>query len=87
MLVSFAKANSTAYLMLCSPQAADHPSHERFGVPEHYEPLLPGVADHIDSGTLSPNDLCSFGVRVSSGGFEIFASEYSNHTFEILRLH
>lgn len=59
---------------------AEHPSHERFGVPEHYEPLLPGVADHIDSGKITPNDFCSFGVHVSSGGLEIFASEYSNHT-------
>ena len=62
---------------------ADHPSHERFGVPEHYEPLLPGVADHIDSGTLGPNDFCSFGVHVSSGGLEMFASEYLNHILYI----
>ncbi|KAF8258643.1 hypothetical protein EI94DRAFT_1814939 [Lactarius quietus] len=54
---------------------SDHPSHERFGVPEHYEPLLPGVVDHIDGGTISPNDFCSHGVTVASGGLEIFASE------------
>ncbi|KAI9454408.1 hypothetical protein BJY52DRAFT_1122820, partial [Lactarius psammicola] len=31
--------------------AADHPTHQKFGVPEHYEPLRPSVADHIDSGS------------------------------------
>ncbi|KAH9169959.1 hypothetical protein EDB89DRAFT_1908133 [Lactarius sanguifluus] len=46
-----------------------------FGVPEHHEPLLPGVADHIDSGTLTPNDFCSYGVTVASGGLDVFASE------------
>ena len=54
---------------------ANHPSHQRFGVPEYYEPLRPSVADHIDSGMLSPNDFCSYGVTVSSGGLDIFARE------------
>ncbi len=54
---------------------ADHPSHQRFGVPEYYEPLRPSVADHIDSGTLSPNDFCSYGVTVASGGLDVFARE------------
>ncbi|KAI9435119.1 hypothetical protein H4582DRAFT_704429 [Lactarius indigo] len=54
---------------------ADHQSHERFGVPEHHEPLLPGVADHIDSGTLTPYDFCSYGVTVASGGLDVFARE------------
>ncbi|KAH8981177.1 hypothetical protein EDB92DRAFT_210315 [Lactarius akahatsu] len=55
--------------------SADHESHERFGVPEHHEPLLPGVADHIDGGTLTPNDFCSYGVTVASGGLDVFATE------------
>jgi hypothetical protein len=54
---------------------ADHPSHERFGVPEYYEPLLPSVVDHIDHGTLTPNDFCSYGVTAASGGLDIFARE------------
>ena len=54
---------------------ADHPSHQRFGVPEYYEPLRPSVAEHVDSGTLTPNDFCSYGVAVASGGLEVFARE------------
>ncbi|KAH8991261.1 hypothetical protein EDB92DRAFT_687617 [Lactarius akahatsu] len=54
---------------------ADHPSHQRFRVPEHYEPLRPSVADHIDGGTLSPTDFCSYGVTVASGGLDVFARE------------
>ena len=54
---------------------ADHPSHRRFGVPEYHEPLRPGVADHIDSGILSPNDFHSYGVTVASGGLDVFARE------------
>lgn len=54
---------------------ADHPSHERFGVPEDHEPLLPGATSHIDTGTLSPNNFCSYEVTVASGEFEMFANE------------
>ncbi|KAH8978794.1 hypothetical protein EDB86DRAFT_857742, partial [Lactarius hatsudake] len=54
---------------------ADHPSHQSFGVQEHYEPLQPSVADHIDGGVLSPNDFCSYGVTVASGGLDVFARE------------
>ena len=54
---------------------ADHPSHQRFGVPEHYEPLRPSVAIHIDSGMLSPNDFRSYGVSTASGGLEVFSRE------------
>ncbi|KAH9174158.1 hypothetical protein EDB89DRAFT_1904657 [Lactarius sanguifluus] len=51
---------------------ADHPSHPSFGVPEHYEPLQPSVADHI---VQSPNDFCSYGITVASGGLDVFARE------------
>ncbi|KAI9439547.1 hypothetical protein H4582DRAFT_1812622 [Lactarius indigo] len=54
---------------------ADHLSHQSFGVPEHYEPLRPSVANHIDGGMLSPNDFCSYGVTVASGGLDVFARE------------
>ncbi|KAH9163721.1 hypothetical protein EDB89DRAFT_1859841 [Lactarius sanguifluus] len=51
----------------------NHPSHERFGVPEHHETLRPSVLDHIDHGTLQPNNLCSHGVTVT-GGLEVHAA-------------
>ncbi|KAF8269283.1 hypothetical protein EI94DRAFT_1015440 [Lactarius quietus] len=54
---------------------ANHPSHRRFGVPEHYEPLQPSVPDHIDHGTLNPNNFCSYGVTVESGESGLFAVE------------
>ena len=54
---------------------ADHPSHQRFNVPENYEPLRPGLAAHIDGGTLTPNDPCLYGVTTASGGLEVFARE------------
>ncbi len=54
---------------------ANHASHTtRAGapeVPEHHEPLLPRMRDHIDSGTLRPNDLYSSGVKIVSGGLEM----------------
>lgn len=52
---------------------ANHQSHRRFGVPEHYEPLQLSVPDHIDHGTLFPNNFCSHGVRVESGDSGLFA--------------
>jgi hypothetical protein len=45
---------------------ADHPSHEKCGVPESHEPLKPSIADHIDSSTLGPENLCSDGVTESA---------------------
>ena len=39
----------------------DHPSHE-FGVPEHYETLVPTLMYHLDTGSLSRNNYCSAGV-------------------------
>jgi len=42
--------------------AADHPSHSRFGVPEHYKPLVPNTLDHIDTGALRSNHYCSHGI-------------------------
>ena len=44
---------------------ADDQSHE-FGVPEHHEPLVPSVLDHIDKGSLSSNNYCSAGVSVET---------------------
>ncbi|KAH9172418.1 hypothetical protein EDB89DRAFT_899937 [Lactarius sanguifluus] len=52
---------------------ADHPS-QTFGVPEYHEPLRPSLATHIDSGTLSSTDFCSYGVTVA-GGVDVFARE------------
>jgi hypothetical protein len=42
----------------------DHPSHQNFGVPEHHVPLQLGI-DHIDTGTLSPNNFRSAEVVAS----------------------
>ena len=48
--------------------------HKKFGVPEHHEPFKPNVPNHIDSGTLHPNDFCSAGVRLESAGLGVFAN-------------
>ncbi|KAH9052705.1 hypothetical protein EDB87DRAFT_377982, partial [Lactarius vividus] len=45
---------------------ADHPSHQKSGVPESHEPLKPSIADHIDSGTPRPENFCSVGVTESA---------------------
>ena len=45
---------------------ADHPSHRRFGVPEHHEPLAPHTSEHIDTGTLSSDHYCSQGIVVDT---------------------
>jgi hypothetical protein len=42
---------------------ADDPSHE-LGVPEHHEPLVPALSDHLDTGILGRNNYCSAGVSV-----------------------
>ena len=52
---------------------ATHQSHQRFGVPERYEPLRLSVPTHIDYGTLNPNNFCSYGVTVESGGSDVHA--------------
>ena len=54
---------------------ANHPSHQRLGVPENYEPLRPRIQDHINRGTLSPNTFYSYGVTVVSGGLDVPATE------------
>ncbi|KAH8983947.1 hypothetical protein EDB86DRAFT_3084885 [Lactarius hatsudake] len=45
---------------------ADHPSHQKSGVPESHEPLEPSIVDHIDSGTPGPEIFCSVGVTESA---------------------
>ncbi|KAI9445971.1 hypothetical protein H4582DRAFT_1785351, partial [Lactarius indigo] len=47
---------------------ADDPSHESRGTPPYHEPLQLRLRDHIDRGTLSPNNFYSYGVNVVSGG-------------------
>jgi len=39
---------------------------QEFGVPEHYEPLVPSLSNHIYGGSLSPNNYCSGGVSVGA---------------------
>ncbi|KAH9165399.1 hypothetical protein EDB89DRAFT_2233439 [Lactarius sanguifluus] len=53
---------------------ANDPSHESRGTPEYHEPLQLRLRDHIDPGTLSPNNFYSYGVNVVSGGLEVLAS-------------
>ena len=53
---------------------ADDPSHQRRGVPEYHEPLPLRLADHIDRGILVPNSFYSYGVHITSGGFEALAA-------------
>ncbi len=45
---------------------ADDPSHQKLGVPEYHEPLIPTLEDHIDIGRLSPHNFCSAGVTPQS---------------------
>ena len=42
---------------------ANHPFHKKSGVPESHEPLKPSIADHINTNTHRPENLCSAGVR------------------------
>ena len=51
--------------------SADHPSNNRFGVPEDHEQLSHVL---IDRGNLHPNNFYSYGVTVTSGRSEVFAS-------------
>jgi hypothetical protein len=53
---------------------ANHPSHQNFGVPEHYEPLQLHMPRHIDTGTLCPTNFRSAEVSVLSSGLGVFAS-------------
>ncbi|KAF8266750.1 hypothetical protein EI94DRAFT_138204 [Lactarius quietus] len=50
----------------------DHPSHQRFGVPDGYEPLGLSTPNHINRGPLYPGNFCSCGVTLESGGSEYF---------------
>ncbi|KAI9432518.1 hypothetical protein H4582DRAFT_1994165 [Lactarius indigo] len=49
----------------------DHPSNQRFGVPEYHEIFQP-VPNHIDRGPLKPNTFYSYGISVAAGGMEAF---------------
>ncbi|KAH9162082.1 hypothetical protein EDB89DRAFT_670414 [Lactarius sanguifluus] len=53
---------------------ANHPSHDTFRVPEGHEPLRPSMLNHVDHGSLYPNNFCSYGVRVTPGGSEIYTA-------------
>ncbi|KAI9445970.1 hypothetical protein H4582DRAFT_2052101 [Lactarius indigo] len=53
---------------------ANHPSHQSRGTPEYHEPLQLRLRDHIDHGTLSPNNFYSYGVNVVSGGLKVLAA-------------
>jgi hypothetical protein len=65
---------------------ADHESHQRFGVPENYEPLCPAVTDHINRRILTPNTFHTRGVTVISGGLEVLAETYSRSKCSNFRL-
>ena len=45
---------------------ADDPSHNDIPLPEHHEPLISNVRNHIYRGTpLRPNHYCSAGVNIT----------------------
>jgi hypothetical protein len=54
---------------------ADHPSHERFGVPDNHEPLKVKIEQHIETDILSPNNIRSAEVKGGSYGGGVFATE------------
>jgi len=51
----------------------NHPSHRRFGVPEHHRPLQVNISPHIDTGLLSPNNFRSVDVKMGSVGGGVFS--------------
>ena len=53
---------------------ADHPSHHGIPLPEHHEPLIPNVPNHIDRGTLKPDHYCSIGVTVETESEDVRAT-------------
>jgi hypothetical protein len=53
---------------------ADHPSHERYGVPDHHEPLKVQISRHIEIRMLSPNNFRSADVKGGSFGDGAFAT-------------
>ena len=53
---------------------ADDPSHRNFGVPDNHTPLEPKVPEHVTSGILRPNNLCSAGVTLESDELGRFAT-------------
>ena len=54
--------------------SADHPSHHGIPLPEHHEPLIPNVSNHIDRGTLKPDHYCSVGVTAETERENIHAA-------------
>jgi len=56
--------------------AANHPSHHGVALPEHHEPLIPNISNHIDRGTLKPDHYCSIGVTVGTERGDIRAAGY-----------
>jgi hypothetical protein len=42
----------------------DDQSHAVLGVPEHHEPLVPTLSDHLDTRSLGRNNYCSPGVSI-----------------------
>jgi hypothetical protein len=53
--------------------STDHPSHRGVRLPEHHEPLIPQISDHIDRGTLQLDHYCSEGVTMESDRADIYA--------------
>ena len=45
--------------------SADDPSHAELGVPEHHEPLVPTLLNHIDTRSLGRNNYCSSWVSMT----------------------
>ena len=54
--------------------SADHPSHHGIPLPEHHEPLIPNILNHIDRGTLKPDHYCSIGVTAETEREDVHAT-------------
>src|SRR6266404_3960030 len=58
----------------------NHESNRRFGVPNDHKVLLP-IANHIDSGILYPNNLCSGGVNPGGPNYHSAGSHIPHSKF------
>jgi hypothetical protein len=54
--------------------SADDPSHHEVPLPEHHEPLIPNVSNHIDRGILKPDHYCSIGVTAETEREDVHAA-------------
>jgi len=54
--------------------SSDHPSHHGVPLPDHHEPLIPNVSNHIDRGVLKHDHYCSTGVTAETEREDVHAA-------------